>query len=118
MRYLLGAGNTLIVRGAASFKLLNGEATVLGGPLRLDQTVVVLRDKQLPILANSETEFDLTVGHKNQLFEVNGSTIPSSWEVRFRLPGSRPLRRLGRWSPGRLWWLVERTLVRSHCALT
>jgi polynucleotide 5'-hydroxyl-kinase GRC3/NOL9 len=80
MRYLLGAGNTLIVRGPASFRLLNGEATILGGPLGVDKSVVVRREKQSPIFTNSDTELDLTVARKSQLLEVNGSTIPSSWE--------------------------------------
>lgn len=80
MRYLLGAGNTLIVRGPASFRVLNGEPTVLGGPLSLNERVIVRRDKQLPILAHSESELDLAVVHKSQVFEINGSTIPASWD--------------------------------------
>lgn len=80
MRYLLAAKNTLIVRGPASFRLVDGEATVLGAPLDDKRRLVVRQEKQLPIEARSETDLEITLGESGSVFEVQGSTIPPSWD--------------------------------------
>ena len=80
MRYLLAPDNTLIVRGPASVRLLNGEASVLGAPLGSNANMIVRREKQLPIEARSETDLEITIGGQGTLFEIQGSTIPTSWK--------------------------------------
>jgi polynucleotide 5'-hydroxyl-kinase GRC3/NOL9 len=80
MRYLLAPENTLIVRGPASFRLLNGEAAVLGAPLTRNIRLVVRQEKQLPIEARSEADLEITLSESGSVFEVQGSTIPTSWD--------------------------------------
>lgn len=80
MRYLLASENTLIVRGPASFRLVDGEATVLGAPFDSNRRLVVRQEKQLPIEARSETDLEITLGESGSVFEIEGSTIPTSWE--------------------------------------
>lgn len=81
MRYLLSSTNTLVVRGPASFRLLAGEATVLGAPLDTSSKVVVMREKQLPLETTQEADLELSLGDSGSIFEVEGSTIPKSWKL-------------------------------------
>lgn len=78
MRYLLGRGRTLIVRGPASLQLLGGQATTLGAPLE-SRKVVIRKEKQLPIETTSEADLDVVMNESGSMHEVDGSTIPRSW---------------------------------------
>lgn len=78
MRYLLSPNNTLIVRGPASLQLVQGDAEVLGAKLGHKRRLVVMRDRQLPIEAKSQVDFEI-LGELANVFEVDGSTIPASW---------------------------------------
>jgi polynucleotide 5'-hydroxyl-kinase GRC3/NOL9 len=78
MRYFLGSNNTLIVRGPASLQLLAGRATALGAPLD-SRRLIVPEEKQLPIETSFEADLHIVLGESSSLFEVEGSTIPSSW---------------------------------------
>jgi len=80
MRYLLDRGNTLIIRGPASFRLVNGKASILGAPLGTRSSSIVRRERQIPIEAITETDFEIAIGEQGDLFEVQGSTIPPSWK--------------------------------------
>jgi polynucleotide 5'-hydroxyl-kinase GRC3/NOL9 len=79
MRYLFTARNTLIIRGPASFRLLSGTASVLGGRLDIDHRVVVRQEKQVPVETGSEADFEILVGDEGGISEIEGSTIPNSW---------------------------------------
>jgi polynucleotide 5'-hydroxyl-kinase GRC3/NOL9 len=79
MRHVLPSQRTLIVRGPASFTLITGDAKILGEEIPAGQRRVVAKQKQLPIEAVSETQFELTLGKSGEIFEIHGSTIPSSW---------------------------------------
>lgn len=81
MRYLLTAHNTLITQGPASIRLLNGDASVLGGSLQRNRKLVVREEKQIPIEASSDAEIEITLGESGKIFEVAGSTIPRSWKL-------------------------------------
>jgi polynucleotide 5'-hydroxyl-kinase GRC3/NOL9 len=78
MRHILGSRSTLIVRGPASIQLLAGHATALAAPLE-SRKLIVLEEKQLPIETSSEADLDIVSGEWSSIFEVEGSTIPSSW---------------------------------------
>jgi polynucleotide 5'-hydroxyl-kinase GRC3/NOL9 len=80
MRYLLSPGNTLLVQGPASIRLLSGDALVLGASLARDKRLVVRQEKQLPIESRSEVDMEIYVGELGKITEVAGCTIPRSWE--------------------------------------
>ncbi len=80
MRYLLAPNNTLIVRGPASIRFLDGEASVLGAPLEPNRKLVVRPEKQLPVEARSEVHLEILLGKNGETFEIEGSTIPASWQ--------------------------------------
>ena len=79
MRHLLGSRNTLIVKGPATIQLLAGHASALGAPLDSGSKLIVREEKQLPIETSSEADLDIVSGKSSSIFEVEGSTIPSSW---------------------------------------
>ena len=81
MRYMLTSNNTLIVRGEASFRLLEGEASVLGAILERDRKIIVGRERQLPVEATTEADLEIRLGESSEIFEIEGSTIPASWQV-------------------------------------
>lgn len=81
MRYILAPNNTLMIRGQASCRLLNGEAEVLGAPLNRQRRLTINRDKQLPVEARTEAHLEISMGKSAETFEVEGSTIPASWNV-------------------------------------
>ena len=79
LRYLLAASNTLLVRGPASIRLLDGEASILASPIQPNQRIAVPNQKQLPVEAKSDTVLDAVFKKTGGLLEIEGSTIPSSW---------------------------------------
>ena len=78
MRYLLRPERTLIVRGPASLRLMDGLASALEAPLG-SRKLVVREDRQLPIETTSEADLEVILGGSGTIFEVPGSTIPRSW---------------------------------------
>lgn len=90
IRYLVNAHNTLIIRGPASFHLLSGNASILGARIDTNRRIVITREKQLPIEAESEADLDILSGNHGRVTEVEGSTIPNSWTA-----ASESLARLG-----------------------
>jgi polynucleotide 5'-hydroxyl-kinase GRC3/NOL9 len=78
LRYLLGLEKTLIIRGPASVRLIEGHANALNAPL-VGRKFVVRREKQLPVQATSDAVLEVILGESGTLFEVTGSTIPRSW---------------------------------------
>jgi polynucleotide 5'-hydroxyl-kinase GRC3/NOL9 len=81
MRYLLPQNKTLLIRGPASFQLSSGDAAILGAPLAPAQKQAVSHERQLPVEARRDTELEISLGWKGKLFEVDGSTISSSWQM-------------------------------------
>jgi polynucleotide 5'-hydroxyl-kinase GRC3/NOL9 len=78
MRYLLDPKKTLIVRGPASIRLIEGQATALLAPLD-SRKLIVLQERQLPIETSSAADFDIALGSSGSVLEIEGSTIPRSW---------------------------------------
>jgi polynucleotide 5'-hydroxyl-kinase GRC3/NOL9 len=80
-RYVLAPTNTLLIRGPATIKLLEGNASILAAPLQLNHGTFVFDQKQLPIEAESETVLEIDLKKSLRPFEIEGSTIPSSWDM-------------------------------------
>jgi len=73
-------GKTLLVDGPASVTPLSGEAEVLGAPLKIGTRMVIRDGKRVPLAVTQKAEFDLTLGDTASVEEVDGSTVPASWE--------------------------------------
>ena len=79
MRREVKRGNTLLVDGPASVDYASGEVEVLGA--RLEKGRIVIREgKRVPFLVRKKAAFDLALGEDASFEEVEGSTIPSSWD--------------------------------------
>jgi len=76
----LSAGRTLLVSGPASFRLIEGEATVLGAPFEKDEKLLVREEKQIPVEAVTDSVIETSLGNSASLAEIDGTTIPSSWK--------------------------------------
>jgi len=79
MRYELSPTNTVIVRGPASVTLLGGQATILEGPIPLNQPKVIASQKQSPMETENHAEFEIILGKGGDVFEIQRSSIPASW---------------------------------------
>ncbi len=71
---------TLLVDGPASVNHISGEVEVLGAKLMKGEKVVIREGKRVPFMIKKRATFDLTLGEDASFEEVEGSTIPSSWE--------------------------------------
>jgi len=74
------AGKTLLVDGPASITLLSGEVEILGAKFKTGSKMVIREGKRIPLEVKEKAEFDLLLGEKAILSEVDASTIPKSWE--------------------------------------
>lgn len=73
--------NTLLVRGPASITLLDGQASILGAAIQSHQRTIVMDEKQLPIETTEHANLEIVLGKSAEIFEVQGSTIPPSWNL-------------------------------------
>jgi len=80
LKRTIEAGKTLLVDGPASITLLSGEAEILGAQLRAGSRMVIREGKRIPLEVKMKAEFDLQLGEKAALNEIDASTIPKSWE--------------------------------------
>jgi len=80
VRRTVDKGKTLLVDGPASVSVLSGEVEVLGAALKTGFKMVIREGKRIPFEVKAKAEFDLTLGEKAVVNEVEGSTIPVSWE--------------------------------------
>jgi len=80
LKRIVDKGKTLLVDGPASVNILSGEVEVLGAALRTGIKMVIREGKRIPLEVKQKAEFDLTLGEKAAVNEVEGSTIPVSWE--------------------------------------
>jgi len=74
------AGKTLLLDGPASVTLISGEAEILGAQFTTGSKMVIREGKRVPFEVKAKAEFDLQLGEKAALSEVEASTIPKSWE--------------------------------------
>jgi len=81
MRRTVEKGRTLLVDGPASLSLLEGSVMVLGAPLKKGERLIVREGKRAPLEVTRKAAFDLALGEDASAEEVDGSTIPPSWEI-------------------------------------
>jgi polynucleotide 5'-hydroxyl-kinase GRC3/NOL9 len=80
MKRNVAKGKTLLVDGPASVTLLSGEVEVLNGSLAVGEKVIIRDGKRLFFEVDENAMFDLKLGENASVEEVDGTTIPSSWE--------------------------------------
>jgi polynucleotide 5'-hydroxyl-kinase GRC3/NOL9 len=80
MKHTVEKGKTLLVDGPSSVTLLSGETKVLGAPLKVEERFVIREGKRIPFEVAEKSTFDLVLSENASFEEVDGSTIPSSWE--------------------------------------
>jgi len=80
VKHIVEKGKTLLVDGPASVNIVSGEVEVLGALLRTSIKMVIREGKRIPFEVKEKAEFELTMGEKAAVNEVEGSTIPVSWE--------------------------------------
>ncbi len=79
MQQTVQPNRTLLVDGPASVQLVTGKAEVFSNPLKEGQRVVVREGKRLPFLASEISVFNVLLGANAAMTEVEGTTIPESW---------------------------------------
>ena len=65
--------------GPASVQILSGKVEVFGKPLIAEQRVVVRKDKRKPFFATETAVLNVLLGANAAITEVEGNTIPQSW---------------------------------------
>ncbi|MEM3695189.1 MAG: Clp1/GlmU family protein [Candidatus Bathyarchaeia archaeon] len=76
-------GRTLLVDGPASVTVTSGLVDVFGAVISGKSKVVIREGKRLPFTAEEKTEFDISLGENASVEEVDGNTIPHSWNEAF-----------------------------------
>lgn len=80
MKRAVDEGKTLLIDGPASVSVLSGKTEVFSAPLEARRKFVIREGKRIPLEIMEKTEFEVTLGEKASLNEVDGSTIPLSWK--------------------------------------
>lgn len=83
MKITVEREKTLLVDGPASVALISGEVEVFGSKL-INMGKVVIRDgKRMPFVVLETATFDVSLGENASVEEVDGSTIPHSWDTAY-----------------------------------
>jgi polynucleotide 5'-kinase involved in rRNA processing len=80
LKRTVNSGKTLLADGPVSSTLLSGEVEILGTQFETDSRMVIREGKCVPFEVKANAEFDLLLGEKARLEEIEGTTIPNSWE--------------------------------------
>jgi polynucleotide 5'-hydroxyl-kinase GRC3/NOL9 len=70
---------TLLIDGPAAVRLLEGKVEVFGYPIRLGKRVIARKGKRLPFFATEKALLNVELGVNAAMEEMDGSTIPESW---------------------------------------
>lgn len=73
------ANNTLLVDGPASVQLITGKAQVFSKPLIESQRILVREGKRMPVYVDETATLNVLLGANATVEEVEGNTIPESW---------------------------------------
>jgi len=73
-------GKTLLVDGPASVTLVSGKAEVFGYAMRNMEKVVIRDGKRMPFFVKEKATFNVSLGENANVEEVEGNTIPPSWD--------------------------------------
>jgi len=79
VKRLVDKGRTLLVDGSASVNILSGVVEVMAAPIRVGERVVIREGKRVPFEVKGKAEFDLNLGEKAVVNEIDGSSVPVSW---------------------------------------
>ncbi|MEM2202322.1 MAG: Clp1/GlmU family protein [Candidatus Bathyarchaeia archaeon] len=77
-------GKTLLVDGPASVTLVSGKAEVFGYTLRNMEKVVIRDGKRMPFFVKEPATFNVALGENANVEEVDGNTVPPSWDEAYR----------------------------------
>ena len=75
----ISLGSTLVVHGAASIKLSEGKASILGCPIAAQKRVLVRPERSLPIYAETDVRLEITQDEESRLERYEGNTTPVNW---------------------------------------
>lgn len=78
MQQTVEYNKTLLVDGPASVRLVSGRAEVFGYQMR-ETRIIVRQSMRLPFYTTEKSVFEIQLGVNAALQEVEGSTIPESW---------------------------------------
>lgn len=79
MQQTVQPNRTLLVDGPAFVQIMSGKAETFGKPLKETQRVMVRRGKRKPFYATEPLCLNLMLGANSAVKEVEGKTIPESW---------------------------------------
>jgi len=80
MKHIVEEGKTLLVDGPASVNLLSGKTHILSAPLEIGERIVIREGKRVPFGVRKKAIFDLMLGEGASFEEIDGGTVPPSWE--------------------------------------
>jgi len=80
MKRIVENGKTLLVDGPASVSLLSGKVSILGAALKIGEKIVIREGKRIPFGVSKKATFDLMLGEGASFEEIDGDTVPPSWE--------------------------------------
>jgi polynucleotide 5'-hydroxyl-kinase GRC3/NOL9 len=80
MKHVVEKGKTLLVNGPASVSLLSGKISILGASLKTGEKIVIREGKRIPFGVMKKATFDLMLGEGASFEEIDGGTVPPSWE--------------------------------------
>ncbi|MCW4018789.1 MAG: Clp1/GlmU family protein [Candidatus Bathyarchaeota archaeon] len=80
----VGKGKTLLVDGPASVTLTAGKAEVFRFQIRQARKIVIREGKRLPFNVQENASFNLALGAEAQAQEVEGDTVPHSWQAAYQ----------------------------------
>jgi polynucleotide 5'-hydroxyl-kinase GRC3/NOL9 len=79
MNKTVESGKTLLVDGPASVAVVSGKVEVFGSMLENTSKVVIREGKRLPFVVEEKAILDILLGENASVEEVDGNTIPPSW---------------------------------------
>lgn len=74
-------GKTLLVDGPASVMVASGNVEVFGSRVSVGNRVVIREGKRMPFTVHETACFDISLAEKANTEEVDGNTVPSSWNT-------------------------------------
>lgn len=80
MELIVKQEDSILLSGPASITLKNGKANILGAEISLGRKIIVLKEQQLIVKADTSSSFVINLGKNAKYKVVQGSTIPNSWK--------------------------------------
>jgi len=84
LKVTVDVGKTLLVDGPASVTLVSGEVEVFGYSMKQTGKVVIRDGKRTPFSVREKATFEISLGENAKFEEVEGDTIPPSWETAYK----------------------------------